>query len=83
MFEHPDPRCGQCEHLVGESCLPAAEALRRLGYPAAEVRPAPGARALVCPDFRPGREAELECAEETGYGRLRLAAARARGLMPR
>lgn len=82
MFDHPDPKCAACRHLINQCCEPAGEALRRLGYPAVTVRPALWASARLCPDFALSREAREEGEEEAGFGRLRRAAALAKGHFP-
>ena len=79
MLFHPDPRCAACRHHVNGCCEPAAEALRRLGYPAVTVRPAQSAPARLCPEFALSREAREEGEEEGAFGRLRRAAAAAKG----
>ena len=82
MLFHPDPRCAACRHHVDGCCEPAAEALRRMGYPAMTIRPDQASEARFCPDFSLSRQAREEGEGEGARARWRRTASLAKGHRP-
>lgn len=91
---HPDPVCADCAHFMHKvaggstwprgRCVPKADALDKVGFPCC-ADGEPTSASTPCPNCRAfslSDSAQAERDEETAFNRSRLAAARARGLMP-